>query len=442
MGGLGRRHRARARRLLPRPPRDRAGLVRAGLPVLLGAAVALALIAAGEWTRRHEILTGVTGLPKAHIPSVLTAAGTAIAYADVYAAYALYGFIGPAVAFLLLGAVALFTLAAALLHGPALAGLGAGRRLCHAADRLDRGAELLGALSLPRHGHSRRLRSRPGEAVALARRHRRRGERALGPAGHWRSCGADPARFPYRRRLHAGRAPDRLGSLVRARRRAWRDRLRVFGALAAYLFASMLLVLATGHDKLALTLFVVLVAATVAIAWRTDAAIAAVPAAAILVALIFAQWSLDFDLSELGLPTGPVPDSLWKPEHYLVRRAAHARRRLRAALRRFRLSGPRPRGAAPRRRSCGAPPRSSRPSPFSSRSIIASPASTARSPLPARQSLLAGAFALATEALEQAEPAPGQRRGRRHLRHRRDRFARARAQPRFGEGLAHRRARA
>ncbi len=62
--------------------------------------------------------------PKAHIPSVLTAAGTAIAYADVYAAYALYGFIGPAVAFVLLGVVALGTLAAALLHGPALAGLG------------------------------------------------------------------------------------------------------------------------------------------------------------------------------------------------------------------------------------------------------------------------------------------------------------------------------
>jgi uncharacterized membrane protein len=55
---------------------------------------------------------------------VLTAAGTAIAYADVYAAYALYGFIGPAVAFVLLGIVALLTLTAALLHGPALAGLG------------------------------------------------------------------------------------------------------------------------------------------------------------------------------------------------------------------------------------------------------------------------------------------------------------------------------
>ena len=42
----------------------------------------------------------------------------------VYAAYALYGFLGPAVAFVLLGVVALATLAAALLHGPALAALG------------------------------------------------------------------------------------------------------------------------------------------------------------------------------------------------------------------------------------------------------------------------------------------------------------------------------
>ncbi len=95
-----------------------------GARVVLAAIVALALIGAGEWTRRREIKTGLAGLPKAHIPSVLTAAGTAIAYADVYAAYALYGFIGSTLAFLLLGLVALGTLAAALLHGPALAGLG------------------------------------------------------------------------------------------------------------------------------------------------------------------------------------------------------------------------------------------------------------------------------------------------------------------------------
>src|SRR5258708_36304739 len=62
--------------------------------------------------------------PSAHIPRIPPAVGTAIAYADVYAAYALYDFLGPAAAFLLLGVVALATLAAALLHGPELAGLG------------------------------------------------------------------------------------------------------------------------------------------------------------------------------------------------------------------------------------------------------------------------------------------------------------------------------
>ena len=84
----------------------------------------LALVAAGEWARRKEDLSGLPGLPSANIPSILTAAGTTVAYATVYAAYALYGFLPPPVAFILLGIVALLTLAAALLHGPALAGLG------------------------------------------------------------------------------------------------------------------------------------------------------------------------------------------------------------------------------------------------------------------------------------------------------------------------------
>ena len=83
-----------------------------------------ALIAAGEWARRNENLSGIGGVPAAHIPSILTAAGTAVAYADIYAAFALYNFIAPGTAFILLGIVALGTLAAALVHGPALAGLG------------------------------------------------------------------------------------------------------------------------------------------------------------------------------------------------------------------------------------------------------------------------------------------------------------------------------
>jgi uncharacterized membrane protein len=100
------------------------GLIGPGVRVMLGALLALILVAAGERTRRAENLSGLPGLPTAHIPSILTAAGTTVAYATVYAAYALDGFLPPAAAFVLLGAVALLTLAAALLHGPALAGLG------------------------------------------------------------------------------------------------------------------------------------------------------------------------------------------------------------------------------------------------------------------------------------------------------------------------------
>ncbi len=95
-----------------------------GMRIFCGALLAAALLIAGEWARRTENISARIPLPTAHIPSILTAAGTSVAYATVYAAYALYGFLGPAVAFVLLGIVALLTLAAALLHGPALAGLG------------------------------------------------------------------------------------------------------------------------------------------------------------------------------------------------------------------------------------------------------------------------------------------------------------------------------
>src|SRR5215813_10548808 len=100
------------------------GWIGPGVRIMLGGLLATALVAAGEWTRRNEIRTGFADIPTAHIPGILTAAGTTVAYATVYAAYALYGFLPPGAAFVLLGLVALATLAAALLHGPALAGLG------------------------------------------------------------------------------------------------------------------------------------------------------------------------------------------------------------------------------------------------------------------------------------------------------------------------------
>jgi uncharacterized membrane protein len=90
------------------------GLLGPGARTAFGALFAAVLVGAGEWLRRTERAPALPGLASAHVPSVLTAAGTSTAFATVYAAYALYGLIGPGGAFML----------AAMLHGPALAALG------------------------------------------------------------------------------------------------------------------------------------------------------------------------------------------------------------------------------------------------------------------------------------------------------------------------------
>lgn len=100
------------------------GWIGPGVRVMLGALLAAALIGAGEWARRGASAFQLNAIPSAHIPSVLTAAGTVVAFATIYAAHALYGFIGPGTTFVLLGATGLATMLAAALHGPALAGLG------------------------------------------------------------------------------------------------------------------------------------------------------------------------------------------------------------------------------------------------------------------------------------------------------------------------------
>src|SRR5581483_2467264 len=100
------------------------GIFGPGVRIALGALFSLALVAAGEWFRRTERAPPIQQIPAAHVPSILTAAGTASAFGTVYAAHALYGFIGPAAAFVLLGIIGIATMLAAALHGPALAGLG------------------------------------------------------------------------------------------------------------------------------------------------------------------------------------------------------------------------------------------------------------------------------------------------------------------------------
>ncbi len=102
-----------------------AGLLGPAARIALGLLFAGLLLAAGEWLRRSghaEPLDAATR--KAYVPGVLTAAGIVAAFASVYAAHALYDFLSPPIAFAGLGLVAFAALALAILHGPAIAGLG------------------------------------------------------------------------------------------------------------------------------------------------------------------------------------------------------------------------------------------------------------------------------------------------------------------------------
>lgn len=100
------------------------GLIGPRTRIALGALLSALLLAAGEWCRRREIDLGVEEKFAAHIPSVLTAAGTIAAFATAYAAYALYHFLSDAAAFVILGAIGIVTLIGSAIHGPALAALG------------------------------------------------------------------------------------------------------------------------------------------------------------------------------------------------------------------------------------------------------------------------------------------------------------------------------
>ncbi|MBK3401870.1 DUF2339 domain-containing protein [Methylorubrum populi] len=100
------------------------GLFGPGVRIAGGFALAFGLIGLGEFLRRR--LRGAEPMPSIwpDVPAMVTAAGTVGLFGAVYAAHALYGFIGPGLAFAGLAVTGLAAMAAALLHGPALAGIG------------------------------------------------------------------------------------------------------------------------------------------------------------------------------------------------------------------------------------------------------------------------------------------------------------------------------
>ena len=65
------------------------------------------------------------------------------------------------------------------------------------------------------------------------------------------------------------------------------------------------------------TAFVVLTVATVAIAWRTEAATGAVPVAAILAVAVMADWAVQMNVQALMAPSGPTAPAMPEPERFV-----------------------------------------------------------------------------------------------------------------------------
>jgi uncharacterized membrane protein len=285
-----------------------AGLLGPGVRTILGGLFALALLAAGEWTRRKESISAIEALPIANIPAILTAAGTAVAFATVYAAYALYGFLVPATAFILLGLVALGTLAAALLHGPALAGLGVVGAFVTpvlvSSDKPDYWA-LYVYLAIVTAASFGLARVRLWRWLAVT---------TIAFAVLWTlpclQCGPSMV-APHAFHVLAGFVLAALlvvcGFLFGPPADQGQIEPISSGSLAAYLAGATLIVLNSFHADAAMIVFGLLTAGSLAVAWRSDAATGAVGAAAALVFVVFAEWAIRANPDMLVLPGGPLP---------------------------------------------------------------------------------------------------------------------------------------
>jgi len=285
-----------------------AGLVGPRVRIFCGGLFALALLAAGEWTRRKESISDIVALPIANIPAILAAAGTTVAFATVYAAYALYDFLAPASAFILLGLVALGTLAAALLHGPALAGLG-----------------VVGAFVTPMLVSSGKpdywalyiylaIVTAASFGLARIRLWRWLAVTTLVFALFWTlpclDCGPSMVAshlFHIAVGFTLAAALVVCGFMFGPTIREDQIEPISSGSLAAYLFGALAIVLASAHADAALIAFAILIAGTLLVAWRAPAATGAVGAAAAYVFIVFAEWAVRANTEFLVVPGGPLP---------------------------------------------------------------------------------------------------------------------------------------
>ncbi len=283
-----------------------AGLIGPGLRIALGLLFSLALLAGGEWLRRSD--KGLPTLPLADIPAALTGAGAVAAFGTIYAAHALYEFIGPAFTFIALAAVGLGTLVLAGLHGPLLGAIGlvaafAAPFLVASANPNPYIFPIYAAIITAACFTLAWIRDWPWLRIAAT---------MLGVGlGAVAMIGTGGGAYPSLVQALAGIATAALLVVPGIRFVAPRERGidgTAAGILVAFALLAMMAVMESRQDLAAVGLYLVLSIGILAIVWRAPSVVMAVPATGFFALLVMLGWATGVKPSTVLDPLGVPPD--------------------------------------------------------------------------------------------------------------------------------------
>jgi uncharacterized membrane protein len=282
------------------------GLVGPGLRIALGFLFSLALLAGGEWLRRND--KGLPTLPVADIPSALTGVGAVAAFATIYAAHALYDFIGPAPTFIALGAVGLGTLVLAGVHGPLLGAIGlvaafAAPFLVAASDPNPYVFPIYAAVITAACFALSWIRDWPwlryvATSVAVS----------LGAVTLVATTGGA---YPSLVQALAGIVIAALFAVPGIRFAPARERgpdVGAIGILGAFAFLGLLAVMESRQDMAAVGLFLAVALAVLALVWRAPSVAPAAPVTGLFALLVLLGWAVGVRPTTLVDPLGVPPD--------------------------------------------------------------------------------------------------------------------------------------
>ncbi|MDP2802351.1 MAG: DUF2339 domain-containing protein [Phreatobacter sp.] len=282
------------------------GLVGPGLRIALGFLFSLALLAGGEWLRRND--KGLPTLPVADIPSALTGVGAVAAFATIYAAHALYDFIGPAPTFIALGAVGLGTLVLAGVHGPLLGAIGlvaafAAPFLVTASDPNPFVFPIYAAVITAACFALAWIRDWPWlryVATSFAV--------SLGALTLFVTSGGA---YPSLVQALAGLVTAALFVVPGIRFAPAREKgadVGAVGILGAFAFLGLLAVMESRQDMAAVGLFLAVALAVLALVWRAPSVAPAAPVTGLFALLVLLGWAVGVRPTTLVDPLGVPPD--------------------------------------------------------------------------------------------------------------------------------------